>query len=128
MPDDATTVDIFADLESNGRFVKDTPVGGMLHRRSVSYRELRQLDSVHVTVDGTRVSAHVDRVSPLNVKRGGRFRYSLAGVLVHWVDDVGGRAVRRLFGRSAHDDCHLDCDIAWVDDDCVDVDEVASTN
>jgi hypothetical protein len=104
------------DPGAGGPFVRDTAFGGILHPRAVSFRELRPVDSAHVCIRGTRVTAHVDRFSPLNV-RGGLLRYSPLGVLAHYVEDVLGRALRRLTGRAANDTCHLDCDIVWVDDD-----------
>lgn len=111
------TPTLFADIESTGRFVRDTSMGGMLHHGTRSYRELRAVDAVHLCVDGNRVTAHVDQVSPLNLRRGGRFRYSVAAVVAHAVEDVGRRGVRRLMGRATNEHCHLDCEIVWVDDD-----------
>lgn len=108
---------LFANLDAGGRFVRDTAVGGFLHRRAVSYRERQAFDGVHLCVEGNRVTAHVDQYSPLNLAGRGRLRYSLPGMVAHWSEDVVRRCVRRLLGRARADHCRLDCGIEWVPDD-----------
>lgn len=112
---------LFANVESTGSFIRDTVIGGCLHR-GVSYRELQEIGAVHLCVDGNRVTAHVDRYSPLNHRGRGRFRYSLAGVLAHWLEDVVKRCARRVLGRAGGDRCRLSCEVVWVPDDEVDDD------
>ncbi len=90
-----TTVDpdgLTRALEESRRFRRDTATGGFFHRRKVSFREVAPFDSLHVVIDGTRVSSHIDRVSPLNCDPYQAAHYSPGRVLVHSVtafaDDV----------------------------------------
>ncbi len=106
---------LFADLR-DGRFRRDAPWGRMLHRGALSLREARATDALHVSVKGERVTAHVDRFSPLALKPGdGRRRYAPLRVVVH-VASLAGDAVGRLRGRHP-DRCELDCEVVEVDDD-----------
>ena len=112
---------LFQELDADGRFHRDSPLGRIFHPGAVSFRQVSATDSLHVAVhDGNRVSVHVDRVSPLLVRVGRRCRYSLARAIVHNAVHLAegvGRLVRRQRGRHA---CHLDCEIVWVPDDALD--------
>jgi NRPS condensation-like uncharacterized protein len=80
-------------LEASDRFRRDSRLGRILHRGAVSFREVSPTDSLHVLIDGNRVWAHVDRVSPLVVGPDRQSpRYSPARVLAHTVTGVAGVA------------------------------------
>ncbi|MGH9224674.1 MAG: hypothetical protein ACRD2W_13055 [Acidimicrobiales bacterium] len=112
---------LFQELESSGRFHRDSRLGRLFHPGTVSYREISEIDSVHLSVTSeNRVSVHVDRVSPLLVSKGGQARYSLCRAVAHnatVLAEVVCRLVRRQ--PSVHR-CHLDCEIVWVPDDDLD--------
>ncbi|MFP5317567.1 MAG: hypothetical protein ACLGI2_04655 [Acidimicrobiia bacterium] len=118
---------LFAELDADGRFHRDSLLGRLFHLGAVSsYREVSATDSLHVSVHpGNRVSVHVDRVSPLVVGVDRRCRYSVVRAVVHNAVHLGEclvRLVRRQRGRHA---CHLDCEIVWVPDEELDgADEV----
>jgi hypothetical protein len=83
-----------------GRFCIDTRAGRFLHPGAYALRELSNRESLHVAVYGTRVRAHLDRVSPLvgsNPKKR-HCRYSLLQVLAHVTGRLGARLVRELKG------------------------------
>jgi NRPS condensation-like uncharacterized protein len=102
-----------------GRFRRDTRLGGMLHRGSVSLREARATDALHVAVKGERVTVHVDRFSPLALKPGDRRRrYAPLRVAVHMVSLVGD-GLHLLRGRHA-ERCELACEVVEIDDDELD--------
>src|SRR5205085_1946680 len=63
---DMDAVDLAQTLEASGRYRRDTRLGGILHGRKVSMREVAPEDSVHLVMEGNRLHAHVDRYSPLN--------------------------------------------------------------
>ena len=111
-----TATSIFGNLDTRGRFHRDTPIGRLLHPGAVSYRQISATDSLHLSVTGdNRICAHIDRVSPV-VQRGRRSRYSICRAAVHTVlagVEGLGRLVRGQ--RGAHN-CHLDCEIVWVPD------------
>jgi len=107
---------LFHALEASGRFRRDTRLGGILHRGKVSLREVSANDSLHVIVDGNRISAHIDQVCPLDCNAEDRTRYSVARVVAHNVSDVATGIVRRLRGLHRHHHCHLECEVVWVDD------------
>jgi NRPS condensation-like uncharacterized protein len=114
-PDPDQRPGLFGDLDE-GRFRRDTRWGAILHPGSVSLREARATDALHVSVKGERLTVHVDRFSPLALKPGGRRRrYAPVRVLVHVVSLVGD-AVHLLGGRHP-ERCELDCEIVEVDDD-----------
>ena len=103
-------------LEASGRFRRDTPLGAILHRGKLSFREVSSTDSLHVVIDGHRLSVHVDRVCPLS-PRGGAGQYSWLRVLTHNLADVARVVGRRLRGRPAGHRCDLECELVWVDDE-----------
>jgi hypothetical protein len=78
-------------------------------------------DAVHISIDGTHVSAHVDDVSPVKAGSDGRARYSWPRVVVHNLFGIAGDVARRLRGRHGQQRCCLDCEVVWVDEDTVDV-------
>ena len=109
---------LFAGLE-DGRFRRDTRWGGILHRGSVSLREARATDALHVAVKGERVTVHVDRFSPLALEPGDRRRrYAPLRVAVH-VASLAGDALHLLLGHHP-ERCELSCEVVEVDDDEID--------
>jgi len=105
-------------LDGNGRFFRDRAIGRLFHPNTRSYREVSATDSVHLVLDAEhRMSVHVDRVSPLRVRRGRACRYSVMRAVAHNVC-VAVEAVARLVHRQpGHQTCHLDCEIVWVPDE-----------
>jgi len=103
-------------LEGAG-FRRDSRLGAILHGRKTSFREVATRDSLHVVIDGQQVSAHVDRISPLNHGRDGRCRYGWLSVLAHNVAVLVDKLHRRLQGLRDQHRCELDCEIVWVDDE-----------
>ncbi len=78
----------FEELVASGRFVRDSHLGGVLHRGHISLREDSPRGSLHVSVkEGNRISVHLDRYSPLGERRarrwGSRSRYSVVRVILH---------------------------------------------
>jgi hypothetical protein len=114
--EDLAPADLLKALDANPRFHRDSRLGGIFHPGKVSYREISALDSVHILLDGDRVSAHVDDVSPLVVRADGTCTYAWGRVLAHnllvMIGDLG-RRVRGLAGRQR---CNLQCQTEWVDD------------
>lgn len=102
-------------LEASPRFRRDTPLGGILHRGKISFREVLVVDSLHIVVEGNRVSAHVDHISPLNCNPRGTRQYSWLAVLAHNVADMTADITRRLRGRGGEQRCTLDCEVVWVE-------------
>ena len=119
LPDEAlaaTRSSLRRALESSQRFHLDSAIGGILHRGTNSYRELSPLDSIHITVDGHHVTAHVDRVSPIEQKADGKTRYSWRRVVVHCIYALQGGLGCRLRGQEGGQHCKLDCEVVWVED------------
>lgn len=110
---------LFQNLAADGRFRRDSWWGRVLHPRTVSYREARATDSVHLVISDDKVSVHIDRFSPLAVQGGRSWRrYAPLRMLVHAVVDVAGEAASLVRGRHQH--LHdLTCERVWVDDDAV---------
>ncbi|MCA1690646.1 MAG: HAD-IB family hydrolase [Actinobacteria bacterium] len=92
---------LVAELEASGRFRRDTRLGSLFHPGQVSLREVSPTHSLHITVsEGNRVSAHLDRYSPLApTQPEHRARYSLPRVAAHnlagMVGDIGRLVPRR---------------------------------
>ena len=61
-------------LDNDHRCRRDTGVGRLYHPGKISFREVSSTDSLHVIIDGSRVSAHVYRVSPLKPRPDGSAR------------------------------------------------------
>lgn len=109
---------LFSQLESSGRFYRDSALGRLFHPGTVSYREKCGTDSVHLAVTpDNRVSVHVDSVSPLVVRDGRRCRYSVGRALAHNVMAAVEACQRMVRGHGGRHACHLDCEIVWVPDD-----------
>jgi HAD superfamily hydrolase (TIGR01490 family) len=89
------------ELEKSGRFRRDTRLGSIFHRGKVSLREVSPTHSLHITVGkGNRVSAHVDRYSPLATTQPEQAaRYALHRVAAHNVAGIAGDLARLLPGR-----------------------------
>ena len=106
-----------AALQAGSRFVRDSRVGGMFHRRQVSLRERAARGSLHVSLgEGNRVSVHVDRWSPLG-QHGpeSRSRYSLVRVIGHNVGIVMDAALLVVRRRWGHQRCELECETVCSD-------------
>ncbi|MFN2608804.1 MAG: hypothetical protein ABR511_13095 [Acidimicrobiales bacterium] len=113
---DAPLPTLFSSLDANGRFRRDTRLGRLFHPGTVSYREMADADSLHVAVfPDNRISVHVDRVSPLCLRDGARFRYSFVRAVAHNAAVVA-EGVRRLVG-GGHSPCVMHCEAVAVDDD-----------
>lgn len=104
-----------AALERTGRYRRDTRLGRILHPGHVSVREVCPSASVHLAFRGNRVTAHVDRHSPLNCGSRRRSHYSVVAVAVHNVADVIVATLRALAGRR-RDRCEFTCERVWVED------------
>lgn len=104
-------------LERDPLFRRDTRLGLLYHRGKMSFRELSPTNSLHVVIDGNRVSAHVDRISPLRRRGDGSIGYSWARVLAHNLSGMTDDVVNALRGRRRRQRCRLECDLVWVDED-----------
>lgn len=104
-------------LDADARFRRDTAVGRILHAGTASFREVRATGSLHIIVDGPRLSAHVDEVCPLDCDPdGGGRHYRWTRVVAHNVADLFGTVLARVTGRQGAHRCNLECEMAWVDD------------
>jgi NRPS condensation-like uncharacterized protein len=101
-------------MESDGRFHRDRGWGRIYHLGGVSFRENAPADSLHVSVHGNRLAAHVDRVSPLATQEERASRYSLRRAVIHNVAALTHDLVRLLRGRQGDHRCQLNCE--WVQD------------
>ena len=108
----------FTDLVASGRFCRDTPIGGILHRGSISLREISPGDGLHVCIDpDNRVSVHVDRLSPVAGGRAdGTCRYSLAAVVRHLANHLGSQLARAARGARGQHRCRLECELVEADE------------
>lgn len=103
-------------LEDGGRFHRDRGLGRIFHPGEVSFRESRSDNSLHFSVDGNLIAAHVDRVSPLDLRAQRSPRYSLLRIAAHNASGMAGDLVRLLRGRQGDHRCELDCEWFWADD------------
>jgi hypothetical protein len=99
-------------LDASGHFHRDSRLGRLYHRGMVSLRENVPTESLHVSVDGNRVTAHVDEVSPLEVRSQGRSRYSLGRTLAHNLVGMTQDLLWLLRGREGDHRSELNCE--WV--------------
>jgi len=106
-------VALLRDLETSGQFHRDTGFGRLFHPGSISFRENRPNDSLHIVVHNDRIAAHVDRVSPLGTRAGGSIRYSLRRAAVHNLVGMAQDAVQLLRGRQGDHRSELDCEWLW---------------
>lgn len=95
---------------------RDSRLGGILHPGKISFREASARDSLHVLIDGNRVSAHVDRFSPLHRRGEGDCRYSWPRVVAHNIAFLVDDMSRRVRGHRGNHRCNLECEVVWVDD------------
>ena len=100
-------------LVASGRFHQDSGFGRIFHPGKASFRENLPTDSLHVLVEGDRLAAHVDRVSPLGIRPEGPSRYSLRRAAAHNVAWAVEDAVRVLRGRQGDHRSRLDCQWMW---------------
>lgn len=99
-------------LDVSGAFHRDGRLGRIYHRGMVSLRENVATDSLHVSVDGNHLTAHVDGVSPLAADAPGPSRYAVTRVLLHNVFGAAHDLVWLLRGRQGDHSCVLDCE--WI--------------
>lgn len=109
----ANPVGLFRRLETSGRFHRDSGLGRIFHTGQVSLRERRQTDSLHIVVDGDRIAAHVDRVSPLGSTSGRPLRYSLRRAAAHNLAGMAQDLVQLLRGRQGDHRSELNCQWLW---------------
>ena len=115
--DNAATCDLVKALDADPRFRRDSVLGGIFHPGKASYREISPTASLHVVIDGDRISAHVDDVSPLVVRPDGSSGYHWGRVLAHNVLVMAADVGRRARGLAGAQRCNLSCRVEWVDDD-----------
>jgi hypothetical protein len=108
---------LISSLEKSERFRRDGALGGIFHPGRLSYRELCPRDSLHISIDGDRVSVHVDDVCPLRCGPDAPEGYSWPRVLTHNLAGLRGDISRRLRGLHGMQRCNLGCEMVWVDDD-----------
>jgi NRPS condensation-like uncharacterized protein len=106
-------VALLRDLETSGRFHRDTGFGRVYHPGSISLRENRPNDSLHIVVTDDRIAAHVDRVSPLGIRPQRRTRYSLRRAAAHNLVGAAQDLVALLRGRQGDHRSELDCEWVW---------------
>jgi NRPS condensation-like uncharacterized protein len=106
-------------LVAHGRFHRDGGLGRIYHPGSVSLRENAPNDSLHIVVHEDHISAHVDRVSPLDDRPAERTRYRIGRAALHNVVGAGHDLVRLLRGRKGDHRSHLDCEWIWDGYDAV---------
>ncbi len=104
---------LLAYLDVTGHFHRDSRAGRVFHRGMVSLREDVPNESLHVSVDGNRVMAHVDEVSPLAVDSEGPSRYSVPRAVSHNLVGMAQDVVSLLRGREGDHRCELNCE--WVE-------------
>jgi NRPS condensation-like uncharacterized protein len=112
LPTIADPVSLLRDLDVSGHFHRDSRLGRIYHRGQVSLRENAPANSLHVSVDGNHLKAHIDRFSPLTEDSEGSSRYSLAGALAHNLAGMADDLRWLLRGRQGDHRCELDCE--WV--------------
>lgn len=111
---------LFRDLEASGVLRRDTGIGRIYHPGAVSYRETTAEDALHVIVRGDRISAHIDRVSPVRLDQEGAARYSLWRTVLHNLAGMAEDGLRALGGRRPNHGCEPACEWAGVDGDLID--------
>lgn len=105
----------FAALEAGGRFRRDTGLGKIFHPGSFSLREAERESSLHISITGNRISAHVDRLSPLSRPPQGPARYSFRSIVSHNLAGMAEDVSRLIRGRQGHHRSELDCEWLWPD-------------
>lgn len=112
----ADPFDLIRTLDASPEFRRDSRLGGILHRGKVSFREACETDSLHVLIEGSKISVHVDSVSPLKCAPDGSARYSGLRVVAHNASTCARQLGRRLLGLRGRHRCNLDCELVWVDE------------
>lgn len=107
------------DLEASGVFCRDQGIGRIFHPGAISYRETVAENALHVVVRGDRVSAHIDRVSPVEFSQDGTARYSVWRVAVHNLAGMAEDALRVLGGSRPMSRCDPACEWVEVDDELI---------
>ncbi len=107
-------VAILLRLDASERFHRDSGIGRLFHPGQLSLRENVPSSSLHVVIEANRVSAHVDRVSPLGGKTGPS-RYSVRRAVAHNLVGMAEDLVGLLRGRQGDHRCELDCE--WASGD-----------
>jgi hypothetical protein len=97
-------------LDVSGHFHRDSSAGRVFHRGMVSLRENVATDSLHVSVDGNRMTAHVDGISPLALEPGGRSAYSARRAALHNLAGMARDVVWLARGRQGDHRCELNCE------------------
>jgi len=115
------TIVLLRALEASDQFRRDSALGGIFHHGKISFREVSLTDSLHVIIDGNKVSAHVDAHSPLRIAPDGSARYAWSRVVIHNAYGFAGEVARRITGRHGEQRCNLTCEVEWVDDEVADV-------
>lgn len=109
--DHKDSLGIIEHLQATGRFCRDTLAGGILHWGERSFRETTHEDSLHLTVSGNRLTAHIDRLSPLRYEHSSWVaRYSLTRAVAHMLVHARDALLRLLTGRSGHHRLELVCE------------------
>ena len=103
-------------LERDAGFRRDTGLGAIYHPGKLSFREVRPTDSLHIIIDGNRISAHVDDISPFKHRRDGTVRYALSRIVAHSLSGMSADFLRLVRGRLGQQRCRLECDRVWVDE------------
>lgn len=99
MSSDHDPLGLIGSLQQTGSFCRDSLLGRLLHRGTVSVRENTAEESLHITLSGNRLSAHIDRHSPLVEEHASWIaRYSVPRAIVHTLAHLV-EAVRRLGAR-----------------------------
>ncbi len=104
-------------LDASKDFRRDGRLAGIFHPGRVSFREVAPRDSLHIIIDGGRVSAHVDEISPLRCGPGRATRFSVSSIVAHNLHGMISDLGRRFRGRHGQQRCNLGCEVVWVDDD-----------
>ena len=107
-------------LQSSDRFRRDTGLGGIYHLGKLSFREVCPTDSMHIIIDGDRISAHIDDIAPFKCRPDGTVRYSLSRIVAHNLAGMSADLLRLIGGRFGQQRCNLECERVWVDDDAPD--------
>ncbi len=112
-------------LDHSDRFHRDTNVGRIFHPGTISFREISSTDSLHIVIDGNRLSAHVDRISPLKCRNDGSTFYSWTRVVAHNLSGMRGDLAWLLRRRNPNRRASVYLEVVWVDEDPSEPDEVA---
>ncbi|MDP9074869.1 MAG: hypothetical protein M3N98_11995, partial [Actinomycetota bacterium] len=104
---------MFERLVASGHFHRDTGLGRLFHPGSVSLRENRPTDSLHIVIHHDHIAAHVDRISPLAVGLARAPRYSVRRAAAHNLAGMAHDALRLLRGRQGDHRSGLDCRWMW---------------